>query len=129
MHGGIKIKLEEDIDESGSRMETCLTSSDVAQEVISMKAEEDTDELSSCTKTCLSSADSHEVVMIKIAEGTDVEVENVPQSITFPEAKTECQVRLEHCFVSIRLCYVVFVCVCVHVIGSVVLVYEITFML
>jgi len=109
-------------------METCLTSSGVGQEVIRTKAEEDTHELSSCTKTYLSSsADSREVVLKEIVEATDIEVENVAQSVTFPEVKTDRQVRPEHCFVSIRLCCVM-LCLCVHVIEWVVLVRKITFM-
>jgi len=118
VHGVVKIRVEEDIGESGSCMETCLTSSGVAKEVIRTKAEEDTDELRSCTKTYLSSsADSHEVVLKEIVEGTDVEVENFAESVTFPEIKTDRQVRPEHCFVSIRLCCVMlclYVCVCVR---------------
>jgi Zn-finger protein len=92
VHGVVKIRVEEDIGESGSCMETCLTSSGVAKEVIRTKAEEDTDELRSCTKTYLSSsADSHEVVLKEIVEGTDVEVENFAESVTFPEIKTDRQ--------------------------------------
>jgi hypothetical protein len=102
-HEFVNVKVEEETDEHDSYSETYLTSDDAyegvsvkADDGVNVKVEEDTDD--SCSEACLTSSDdTHEIVSIKVEADTDIQEENVSESIAFPVIQTEPEVRLEHC--------------------------------